>query len=47
MIGITFFPSVLVLFEMQAVSFKIWTRVDVTISYDDIQLCEDKDSNQV
>ena len=26
---------VLVLYEMQSVSSKIWTRVDVSISYDD------------
>ena len=28
-------PRVLGLYEMQIVSFRIWTRVDVSISYDD------------
>ena len=30
------FPRVLVLCEMQSVSSRIWTRVTVSISYDDI-----------
>ena len=29
------FPRILVLCEMQSVSSRIWTRVTVTISYDD------------
>ena len=34
-IGFIPFPRVLVLCEMQSVSFMIWTRVAVSISYDD------------
>ena len=34
-IGFIPFPRVLVLCEMQSVSFRIWTRVAVSISYDD------------
>ena len=34
-IGFIPFPSVLVLCEMQSVSSRIWTRVAVSISYDD------------
>ena len=34
-IGFIPFPRVLVLFEMQSVSSRIWTRVAVSISYDD------------
>ena len=34
-IGLILFPSVLVLCEMQSVSSRIWTRVAVSISYDD------------
>ena len=34
-IGLIPFPRVLVLCEMQSVSSKIWTRVAVSISYDD------------
>ena len=34
-IGFIPFPRVLVLCEMQSVSFRIWTRVVVSISYDD------------
>ena len=34
-IGFILFPRVLVLCEMQSVSFRIWTRVAVSISYDD------------
>ena len=34
-IGFIPFPRVLVLCEMQLVSFRIWTRVAVPISYDD------------
>ena len=34
-IGLIPFPRVLVLCEMQSVSFRIWTRVAVSISYDD------------
>ena len=34
-IGFIPFPRVLVLCEMQSVSSRIWTRVDVSISYDD------------
>ena len=34
-IGFIPFPRVLVLCEMQSVSFRIWTRVAVFISYDD------------
>ena len=34
-IGIIPFPMVLVLYEMQSVSSRIWTRVAVSISYDD------------
>ena len=35
LIGFIPFPRVLVLFEMQSVSSRIWTRVAVSISYDD------------
>ena len=34
-IGSIPFPSVLVLYEMQLVSSRIWTRVAVSISFDD------------
>ena len=34
-IGFIPFPRVLVLYEMQSVSSRIWTRVAVSISYDD------------
>ena len=34
-IGFIPFPRVLVLCEMQSVSSRMWTRVDVSISYDD------------
>ena len=34
-IGFILFPRVLVLCEMQSVSSRIWTRVAVSISYDD------------
>ena len=34
-IGFIPFPRVLVLCEMQSVSSRIWTRVDLSISYDD------------
>ena len=34
-IGFIPFPRVLVLCEMQSVSSRIWTRVAVSISYDD------------
>ena len=34
-IGFIAFPRVLVLCEMQSVSFRIWTRVAVFISYGD------------
>ena len=34
-IGFILFPRVLVLYEMQSVSSRIWTRVAVCISYDD------------
>ena len=34
-IGFISFPSVLELCEMQSVSSRIWTRVAVSISYDD------------
>ena len=34
-IGSIPFPRVLVLCKMQSVSFRIWTRVAVSISYDD------------
>ena len=34
-IGFIPFPKVLVLCEMQSVSSEIWTRVAVSISYDD------------
>ena len=34
-IGFTPFPRVLVLCKMQSVSSRIWTRVNVSISYDD------------
>ena len=34
-IGFILFPMVLVLCEMQSVSSRIWTRVAVSISYDD------------
>ena len=34
-IGFILFPRVLVLCEMQSVSSRIWTRVTVSISYDD------------
>ena len=34
-IGFIPFPRVLVECEMQSVSFRIWTRVAVSISYDD------------
>ena len=34
-IGFIPFPRVLVLCEMQSVSFRIWTRVAVSISFDD------------
>ena len=34
-IGFIPFPRVLVLYEMQSVSSRIWTRVVVSISYDD------------
>ena len=35
MIGVIPFPRVLVLCEMQLASSRIWTRVAVSISYDD------------
>ena len=34
-IGFILFPRVLGLYEMQSVSSMIWTRVAVSISYDD------------
>ena len=34
-IGFIPFPTVLVLSEMQSISSRIWTRVAVSISYDD------------
>ena len=37
-IGFIPFPRVLVLCEMQSVSSEIWTRVAVSISYDDNQV---------
>ena len=35
MIGFILFPGVWALCEMQSVSYRIWTRITVSISYDD------------